>query len=137
MKVFIDTGAFVAFIFKRESFHGRVMTQYGIYKQNRSQLITSTYVLDELFTRCVYRAGEHGAKLALDLIDKAIANYELTVLDVDQTVFNRARTSFLKFAEHKISFTDATTYVLCKDLRLDEVFTLDGDFKKIGLSTSF
>ena len=42
-----------------------------------------------------------------------------------------------KFSEHKISFTDATSFCLYKDFNLDAIFTLDGDFKKMRVNTSF
>lgn len=137
MKVFIDTSAFMALILKGESLHGEVVKQYQTYKQFRAQMITSDYILDELFTRCVYRSGGYGAKLALSLINKAISNEELAVLEVDSQIFKKAEQIFLKFSDHKISFTDATTYVFIKDFKLDEVFTLDNDFKKMRLKTSF
>lgn len=137
MKVFIDTSAFMALILKEESYHNKVTAQYSAYKQSRAQLITSTYVLDELFTRCLYRAGSHGGKLAINLIREIIASGELTVLEVDSQIFKKAEDIFLKFSDHKISFTDATSYVLYKDFSLDEIFTLDSDFKKIRVATSF
>jgi len=62
---------------------------------------------------------------------------EIKVLDIDEVTFDKSLNSLLKFAEHKISLTDATSYTLFKDLQLDEIFTLDSDFKKIGLKTSF
>ena len=62
---------------------------------------------------------------------------ELTVLEVDSRIFLEAEGSFLKFSDHKISFTDATSYTLLKDFSLDEIFTLDDDFKKIRVNTSF
>lgn len=43
----------------------------------------------------------------------------------------------LKFAEHKIFLTDAATYVLMKEFSFNKIFTLDSDFRKIGLNTSF
>lgn len=137
MKVLIDTSAFMALILKDESFHEKVLNQYKVYKKNRAQLITSEYVLDELYTRCVYRAGSHGAKLATNLIKEAVTSNELAVLEVDSNVFRKAESVFLKFSDHKISFTDATSYVLFKDFSLDEIFTLDDDFKRMRLSTSF
>lgn len=137
MKVFIDTGAFMTLILKEESYHTKVVTKYRDYKQARAQLITSTYILDELFTRCVYRAGNYGAKLAIKLIQEIIDSGELTVLDIDSQIFKKAQNIFLKFSEHKISFTDATSYVLYKDFSLDEIFTLDDDFKKMRVNTSF
>lgn len=137
MKVFIDTSAFMALILKDESFHQKVVNQYKAYKKSRVQLITSDYILDELYTRCVYRAGSHGAKLATNLIKEVIESNELTVLNVDSDIFQKAEPIFLKFSDNKISFTDATSYILYKDFSLDEIFTLDDDFKKMRLNTSF
>ena len=137
MKVFIDTSAFIALILKGESFHEKLVNQYKVYKKSRAQLITSDYILDELYTRCVYRAGSHGAKLATNLIKEAVTSNELTVLEVGSSIFQKAEPIFLKFSDNKISFTDATSFVLYKDFALDEVFTLDDDFKKMRLNTSF
>ena len=137
MKIFIDTSAFMAIILKEEFFHKQAVTKYKEYKQKRAQMITSDYVLDELFTRCLYRAGSHGAAIAVGLINEVISHNELTVLEVDQQIFKKAEDVFLKFSEHKISFTDATTYVLYNDFALDEVFTLESDFKKMRVNTAF
>lgn len=137
MKVFIDTSAFMALIIKEEAYHNRIAVQYKAYKQARAQLITSAYILDELFTRCLYRAGSYGGKLAINLIREIVASGELTVLEVDSQIFKKAEDIFLKFSDHKISFTDATSYVLYKYFSLDEIFTLDDDFKKFRVKTSF
>lgn len=137
MKVFIDTSAFMALILKNESFHEKVVNKYKVYKRGRAQFITSDYVLDELYTRCVYRAGSHGAKLATNLIKETVTANELVVLEVDSGIFQKAESVFLKFSDHKISFTDATSYILYRDFALDEIFTLDDDFKRIRVSTSF
>ena len=137
MKIFIDTSAFMALILKDESYHQKVADQYEAYKKRRAQLITSDYILDELYTRCVYRAGSFGAKRAIDLIQETVSHDELTVLDVDSHVFKKAQDIFLKFSDHKLSFTDATSCILYKDFALDEIFTLDGDFKKVRVPTSF
>ncbi|MDO8570709.1 MAG: PIN domain-containing protein [Candidatus Daviesbacteria bacterium] len=137
MKIFLDTSAFMALILKDESYHQKMADQYKAYKKSRAQLITSDYILDELYTRCVYRAGSFGAKLAIDLIQDIVSHNELTVLGVDSHIFKKAQEIFLKFSDNKISFTDATSYVLYKDFALDEIFTLDSDFKKMRISTSF
>lgn len=56
---------------------------------------------------------------------------------VDETIFSQAKDALIRFCEHKISFTDCTSYVLFKKLALDEVFTLDSDFKKLNIPVSF
>ena len=62
---------------------------------------------------------------------------EIRVLDIDKSIFAKAMEVLLKFSDHKISFTDATSYILYKDFSLDEIFTLDSDFKKLRINTSF
>jgi uncharacterized protein len=135
MKVFVDTSALVALLVENEQFHSKVTSKYANYRQKRAVLFTSYYILDELFTRLTYYnidIMEHIKKLK-----NSIVKNELTVLSVNENMFNKSIDIFLKFSEHKISFTDATSYVLCKEFSMDEVFTLDKDFKRMRLKTSF
>ena len=57
MKVFIDTGAFIAIFVSSERFHPKASKKYKDYRKQRAQLFTSYYVLDELFTRLIYDFG--------------------------------------------------------------------------------
>lgn len=136
MKVFIDTSAFVALLVEKETDHKIVAKKYHDYRQNRAILFTSDYVLDELFTRLLYYQ-QVDIKKYIEKLKESISKGEITVLRVDEALFEKALEAFLKFSDHKISFTDATSYTLFKDFSLDEVFTLDDDFKKIRVATSF
>ena len=137
MKVFIDTGIFIALFVSSERYHSKVSKKYKDYRKQRAQLFTSYYILDELFTRLIYDFGKSFTQKAIDLLNKSIEKEELVVLDIDEAIFKKAQEVMIKFSEHKISLTDATSYILYKDLSLDEIFTLDDDFKKIRVSTSF
>ena len=137
MKIFIDTGIFIALFVSSERYHSKVSKKYKDYRKQRAQLFTSYYILDELFTRLIYDFGKSISQKAIDLLNKSIEKEELVVLDIDEAIFKKAQEAMIKFSEHKISLTDATSYILYKDLSLDEVFTLDDDFKKIRVSTSF
>ena len=137
MKVFIDTSSFIALFIDKEQSHKKVSEKYFYYRQQRAILFTSSFVLDELFTRLLYFGNNVDIKKYIQKLTEAISAGELAVLHVDETLFEKSINPFLKFLEHKLSFTDATTYTLYKDLEIDEVFTLDSDFKKIGVKTSF
>ena len=137
MKVFIDTGAFIAFFVKEEITHQKVMEKYQQYKQQRALFLTSNYILDELYTRLMYDFGKNITQQKIRTLAQSIEKEELKILNVDEIIFEKAIEVFLRFAEHKISFTDATTSVLYKDYALDEIFTLDKDFKRMRLATSF
>lgn len=136
MKVFIDTSAFVALLVDKETDHKTVAKKYHEYRQKRTILLTSDYILDELFTRLLY-FKQVDIKKYIQKLKESISKGEITVLRVDEALFEKALTAFLKFSDHKLSFTDVTSYTLLKDFSLDEIFTLDDDFKKVRVSTSF
>jgi len=136
MKVFIDTSAFIALFVSSEKFHQKVTLKYEDYRKLRVQLYTSYYILDELYTRLIYDFGMTVTQKAIDILNIAIEKEEITVLDIDEVIFKKAQSALIKFSEHKISLTDGTSYILYKDFALDEIFTLDSDFKKIRVKTS-
>jgi len=135
MKVFLDTSAFVALLVKNEIDHEKVANKYLDYRQERALLITSDYILDELFTRL--RFYKIDLKRYIEKLKSSIDKDEIAVLRIDENLFDKSIQIFLKFSDHKISFTDATTYVLYKNFSLDEIFTLDNDFKKMRVNISF
>ncbi len=136
MKVFIDTSAFIALLVENELDHTKVAKKYFDYRQQRSILFTSYFILDELFTRLLYYKNIN-IKKYIQVLQTAIAANEITVMQVDEVLFEKSINVFTKFSEHNISFTDATTYILYKEYFLDEIFTLDSDFKKMRINTSF
>ncbi|MBI4009433.1 type II toxin-antitoxin system VapC family toxin [Candidatus Roizmanbacteria bacterium] len=135
MKVFIDTSAFIALLVESETDHKKCAKKYLDYRQHRATFLTSDYVLDELFTRLLYYKLD--LRKYIGKLKGSIARNEITVLHIDEGLLEKSLDIFLKFSDHKISFTDATTYVLYKDFGLDEVFTLDDDFKKMRMVVSF
>lgn len=135
MKVFIDTSAFVALLVESETDHEKVAQKYRLLRQERAAFVTSDYILDELFTRLLFfklDIRKHVKKLR-----ESTDRNEIGVLHIDESLFEKSLEVFLKFSDHKISFTDATSYVLYKDFALDEIFTLDDDFRKMRARTSF
>src|SRR3989338_6384249 len=136
MKVFIDTGAFIAYFIKQEKYHLDAVNKYKLYRRQKNAFFTSDYILDELFTWFSSKQNKYVLEKLVSAVQKMTANQEIKVLSVDNVIFKKAADVLLKFSEHKISFTDATTYVLYKEFSIDEIFTLDDDFKKMRLNTS-
>lgn len=137
MKIFIDASAFIAYFIKQEFYHKEVLKKYNSYRKQKAHFVTSNYILDELFTRLSTSENKTVLERVIYAVKKLEELGELKVMYIDRVICRKAEEIILKFAEHKLSFTDATTYVLYKDFDLDEVFTLDEDFKKIRVKTSF
>ena len=137
MKVFLDTSALIAYFIKQETHHVKVVTAYNLYRNSKAQFFTSNYVIDELLTWFSSHQTKHFIQILLEAIGEMRANGEIKILHIDETLADKAILVLLKFFEHKISFTDATTCVLYKDFAIDEIFSLDRDFKRMRLNTSF
>lgn len=137
MKVFVDTSAFVSLLVKQDAHHELVVRKHKEYMKRRAIFLTSDYILDELYTHLVYDLPKNKVAEIAAKFDQKIHAKDIRLLPIDETVFSQAKEALLKFCEHKISFTDCTSYVLFKKLALDEVFTLDSDFKKLNLAVSF
>ncbi len=137
MKVFIDTSAFISYFIKQDTHHTETATKYQLYRQKKATLLTSDYVLCELLTWFNAKYHKSIVEKLIILLQRMEDEGEINVLYIDKATAKKAQHILVKFSEHKISFTDATSYVLYKDFSLDEVFTLDNDFKKMRLNTSF
>lgn len=136
-KVFIDTSCYLALFIGSEKRHSLVVKIFKKYIQERYQFFTSYYVLNELYTRLVYDFGKTALKKVQIQMNKAIKAHEIKILDIDEVMFDKSIETMIKFAEHKLSFVDASVCNLVKDYKIDEIFTLDSDFKKVGLKTTF
>lgn len=137
MKVFWDTSALIAYFVKQETHHEKVVNKYNFYKKSKAQFITSNYIIDELLTWFSSHQTKHFTQILIEALEKMRTNGEIKILYIDEPLAEKAISILLKFFEHKISFTDATTYILYKDFAIDEIFTLDRDFKRMRAKTSF
>jgi len=137
MKVFIDTGPLIALFVKSDIWHKKCLKKYEEYKKTRPLFFTNIFVLSELYTRILYDHGPRSLKLAIEMIIRLQKEEKLRVFQIEDGIFKDSEDAMIKFAEHNLSFADASIYSLVKSFKLDEVFTLDKGFKKVGLSTSF
>ena len=137
MKIFIDTSAFIAYFIKQERHSLEVVKKYQVYRKQKATLLTSNYVLCELLTWINAKCHKSILEKVISVLETLENDGEINVFYIDKLIAKKSRDILLKFSEHKISFTDATSFVLYKDFNLDEVFTLDDDFKKMRINTSF
>ncbi len=136
MRVFIDTSAFIALIVKTERRHKEIFEQYKQYSAENTFFYTNYFVINELYTRLAYDLSSPQLKKLVQETQNLLRKQFIQLLTIDPILFRKAETYLIKFCEHKISFTDVIIYTTVKELKLDEVFTIDSDFKKIGLKTN-
>lgn len=131
--LFVDTGAFFAWFHPKASRHNEAK---GIFDRIVSDeayrpLYTSRYVLSELATLILRKAGHGDAVKALNSILDASSFW---VLEVNSKTFERARKEFERYDDHEISFVDHSSGVLCEEHGIDHVFAFDSDFRTLGFT---
>lgn len=133
-RIFVDSSGWIELLLRGEINHDRVRRYFQKELQRGSTFVTSDYVLDESWTRLLTRQSLHAAKLLREKTQQAELKRKLVIVYTDETLFERSWSAFVKFADQRLSFTDATIATIVSHFKIDEILTLDGGFKKIGLT---
>lgn len=134
-KVFIDTSAWISYSLSRQPAHSTIKNLIKQLIKDNVVLCTSNDVMDETTTRLIYDTNIRTTQDFINLIKTSIQADSLVQLWVDEQVQAEAFEVVVKFAEHKLSLTDATTIVLMNRFNIDSIISLDSDFKKAGIKT--
>ena len=135
MKIFIDTGAWVALENKRDIHYKEAITFRDEIKNKRYRLFTSNFVLDETYTLCLANLGYEKtiecARRIRNLRDKGL----LHVIYVTEDIEESAWLIFERFNKDKFwSFTDCTSNAIMQMLGIKESFSFDRDFEQMGFA---
>lgn len=133
-KVFIDTSAWMAFYLSDEPDHIRIKSLIKKFTKEHTIIVTSNDVIDETVTNFIYLKPKIAQKF-IELINKSVQTENLIQLWVDEQIQQEAFGLVRKFSEHKLSLTDVTSIVLMKRFGIEQIISLDSDFKKVGIST--
>lgn len=134
-QVFIDTSAWIAYYLSDETNHIRIKSIIKRLLKERAIVFTSNDVIDETVTRLVKTTNSKIVAQFIKVISENISKNSLTQLWVDEQIQAEAFELVQKFAEHKLSLTDATTIALIKKFNIESVVSLDSDFVKVGIHT--
>jgi predicted nucleic acid-binding protein len=128
-KFFIDSGGFYALINSQSPQHGAAVAFMEKARKARRCAVTSDYILDETATLFRARKLFHLAPALFDLAEKSAA---LETVRVNGEFFSQAKKLFLKYHDHDFSFTDCSSFVLMREMKLKEALATDGHFREVG-----
>ena len=124
--IFVDTGGWFSFAVPEDA---NYVAAALWMRNNRQELITTDYVVDETLTLLRSR---HQEKLAQQLGQQFFSGalcriYYLTQADVRQTW-----ETFRQFSDKEWSFTDCASKVVMENLGLTQAFAFDQHFRQFG-----
>jgi predicted nucleic acid-binding protein len=127
--IFVDSSAWIAFFSASDGRHREADEGFRRAYAQRSRLFTSTLVLAEVHRLLLFRAGIRPARFALERI---VSGQQLTVIYPIEKHDVAARDWLDRFADRAVSYTDATSFALMRDLRCRFAFSFDEDFELAG-----
>ncbi|MDE0636402.1 MAG: PIN domain-containing protein [Candidatus Poribacteria bacterium] len=102
-------------------------------RQQRSQLLTTDYVIDETVTRVRYDTNHALSVLFLNRIELLEETSVLTIAEIDKDIFEAAKVLFCQYDSVRLSFTDCTSFVICRVHNISEAFAFDHHFPIMGI----
>lgn len=132
-KIFIDSSAWIAHSLAGEPKHEQVVELIKKFIIEHAVLCTSNDVINETVTRLIYDTNPKITAGFLQFIQQSIERKLLVQMWTDEQIQAEAFILVRKYADQKVSLTDATSVVLMKRFNVDAILTLDSDFAKIGL----
>ena len=127
-RLFVDTGAWFAYVNREDPDHAAVRK---VLRNFDGRIVTSNFVFDETVTLCRYRLGHRVAvKVGAALLDPAAADLVRVTAEDERTGW----ALFLSREDKGYSFTDCTSFILMRRLRLRQAAAVDDDFRQQGFS---
>lgn len=127
--LFLDTSALVAYFDKNDANYESSRSFFRSLPKEKIRVVITDYVLDECITMVLSRAG-HG--VAVTAGEFLLSSRIVELIWLDEAVKIASWEYFRKHAYKVFSFTDCTSFVLMKKMKLNEYFGFDDAFKQAG-----
>lgn len=126
---FIDTGGFYAPPVRKDDRHSEAEAFMRRAAKSHRRFVTTDYVMDETATLLEARGLGWLAARFFEIVSESRA---LRVEWMDAERFEKTRTLFLRSTGRGWSFTDCSSFVVMKGLRLREALAKGGNFAEAG-----
>ena len=117
--VYIDSGAFIAFLVRADSFHPEVA---DLFSRRPSRWLTSTLVISETYSWFLHGIGEEAARAFRSLIGDLT---DLEILESDEAHRAAVWRKLDQYRGLRLSYVDASSLVWLRRLRIPEVWGTD------------
>ncbi len=124
--IFVDTGAWFALLVGDDPNYS-VAQQW--FARNRSSLVTTDYVVDELLTLVRSRVDTRmSIRVGESVLDEQLAD----LIQIDHEDFVAAWNVFARYRDKEWSFTDCVSLVVMRRLKINTAFAFDEHFRQFG-----
>ena len=127
--LFVDTAGWITCADGADPAHARCCAARDAALEAGQTLVTTDFVVDETLTLIRLRLGLSAAEAWWQQID---GSPRLRWERIDSDRFEKARHLFFQYRDKDFSFTDCTSFVIMRDIRLTHAITTDRHFRQMG-----
>jgi predicted nucleic acid-binding protein len=129
--LFADTAGWMACADAADPAHRNAIAARDTWLEKGGLFVTTDYIADETLTLIRIRLGLAAAEAWWKQVD---GSSRIRWETVTPTRAEKARGFFFRYADKDFSFTDCTSFVVMRELRLREAFTTDHHFAQMGFT---
>ena len=129
MKVFIDTGAFIALIDADDENHKAATSFYKVSAEKGSRFVTTNFVVCETMN---YLQARISHKVAVAFRENLKKSGLIKIMSITPHVEDTAFAIFKHYSDKDFSFTDCTSFSIMKSLKLTRAFAFDRHFEQFA-----
>ena len=127
--IFVDTAGWMAGADAADPAHDPVSAARDRALEAGQMLVTTDFVVDETLTLIRLRLGLAAAEAWWEQIDGS-PRLRWELIDIDR--FEKARGLFFSYRDKDFSFTDFTSFIVMRELKLTHAITTDRHFRQMG-----
>jgi len=128
-EIFVDTSGLYALVDRKDAHHpvARAVIERGLRSGRR--LLATDYIVAEAVNLANARSGSRVATRVFDLIEQSAG---IRIEWIGAARFDITKAFFRKYSDHDYSFTDCTSFVVMRELKLMQALTSDRHFIQAG-----
>jgi hypothetical protein len=128
MRIFIDTGAFIALTDADDENHKTAKTVYKNAVEKGAKFITTNFVVCETINYLQSRVSHNIAVIFRENLKKSGL---VETVNIIPPIEDAAFAIFKQYSDKDFSFTDCTSFAVMKSLRINNAFAFDRHFEQI------
>jgi predicted nucleic acid-binding protein len=128
-EIFVDTSGLYALVDRKDAHHPAARSVVERLVRAGRRLLATDYVVAETVNLANARSGARVAIRVLDLLEQSAG---IRIEWIGTARFDATKTFFRKHADHAYSFTDCTSFVVMRELKLTQALTSDRHFTQAG-----
>jgi len=127
VKIFVDTGAFIALTDSDDENHEKAKSFYNDVKGKGTKLVTTNFIICETMN---YLSAKVSHDVAVVFRENLKKSGRIEIVNIAPPIEDSAFTIFKQYADKDFSFTDCTSFAIMKSLKLNRAFAFDRHFEQ-------